>query len=78
MLAHCLAASQGDPALALRRYESGRLARASQVQQGSHARADFNHLPDGPEQRARDESLRAADPLAANAWIYAHDPLMAN
>lgn len=78
VLAHCLAANQGNPALALRRYESGRLARASQVQQGSHARADFNHLPDGPEQRARDESLRAADPLAANAWIYAHDPLMAN
>jgi len=75
VLADCLAGHQGDPALALRRYESARLARASQVQQGSHARADFNHLPDGPEQRSRDEALRAADPLAANAWIYSHDPL---
>jgi hypothetical protein len=44
-------------------------------EQGSHARADYNHLPDGPEQRARDEALRAADPLAANEWIYSHDPL---
>ena len=59
---------------ALRRYESARIDRASRVQQGSHARADYNHLPDGPQQRARDEALRAADPLAANAWIYAHDP----
>jgi len=78
VLAHCLAGRQEDPALALRRYESERLGRASRVQQGSYARADFNHLPDGPEQRSRDEALRAADPLAANAWLYAHDPLNAN
>ena len=78
VLARCLAGHPGDPALALRRYESERQVRASQVQQGSHARADFNHLPDGPEQRIRDEGLRAADPLAANAWIYAHDPLNVN
>jgi salicylate hydroxylase len=74
MLANCLASGQENPARALRRYESERVDRASRVQQGSHARADYNHLPDGPEQRARDEALRAADPLAANAWIYAHDP----
>ena len=74
MLAGCLAGGQENPALALRRYESARIDRASRVQQGSHARADYLHLPDGPEQRARDEALRAADPLAANAWIYAHDP----
>jgi salicylate hydroxylase len=74
MLASCLAGGQENPALALRRYESARIDRASRVQQGSHARADYNHLPDGPQQRARDEALRAADPLAANAWIYAHDP----
>jgi hypothetical protein len=24
------------------------------VSEGSHARADYNHLPDGPQQRARD------------------------
>lgn len=75
VLATCLAADPADPQRALRRYESERIDRATRVQQGSHARADHNHLPDGPEQRARDEALRAADPLAANAWIYAHDPL---
>jgi salicylate hydroxylase len=74
MLASCLAAGQADPARALRRYESARLARASRAQRGSHARAGYNHLPDGPEQRARDEELRAADPLAANAWLYSYDP----
>jgi hypothetical protein len=36
-------------------------------------RAHVNHLPDGPEQEARDRSLAAADPLAASAWIYAYD-----
>jgi salicylate hydroxylase len=78
MLAACLANGKADPAHALRRYESARIDRASRVQQGSRARADFNHLPDGPEQRDRDEALRAADPLAANAWLYAHDPFSAN
>ena len=75
VLASCLASGQRNPAQALRRYESARIGRASRVQPGSHARADYNHLPDGPEQRARDEALRAAEPLAANEWIYAHDPL---
>ena len=78
MLARCLASGQVHPAQALRRYESERIGRASRVQQGSHARADFNHLPDGPEQRTRDEAFRAADPLEANAWIYAHDPFSPN
>jgi len=78
VLASCLAADQADPAQALRRYESERITRASQVQRGSYARADYNHLPDGPEQLARDEALKAADPLAANAWIYAHDPYSPN
>ena len=77
-LATSLANGAADPARALRRYESARIGRASRVQQGSHARADFNHLPDGPEQRDRDEALRAADPLAANAWIYSHDPFSPN
>ena len=78
VLARCLAEDQAGPTQALRRYESTRITRASEVQRGSYARADYNHLPDGPEQRIRDEALRGADPLAANAWIYAHDPLSAN
>jgi salicylate hydroxylase len=78
VLARFLAADQADPVSALERYESARIERASSVQQGSHARADFNHLPDGPRQRARDDELRAADPLARNAWLYAHDPFAVN
>ena len=74
-LAWCLRAAPSDPAGALRRYEAARIDRASTVQQGSHTRADWNHLPDGPEQQARDEQLSQADPLAANAWLYGHDPL---
>ena len=47
--------------------------RTTRLQEISHARAHDNHLPDGPEQQARDASLAAADPLVANGWIYAHD-----
>jgi salicylate hydroxylase len=74
VLARCLAEGPQAPARALRRYESLRIGRATRLQQVSHARAHVNHLPDGPEQRARDHSLAAADPLAASAWIYAYDP----
>ena len=74
VLARCLAADRADPAAALRRYESLRIPRTTRLQEVSHARAHVNHLPDGPEQRARDASFSRTDPLAASAWIYAHDP----
>jgi salicylate hydroxylase len=73
-LARCLAADPADPAAALRRYESLRIPRTTRLQQVSHARAHVNHLPDGPEQRARDASFKDTDPLVASGWIYAHDP----
>jgi salicylate hydroxylase len=75
VLAAVLAADRDDPRRALHRYEAERIDRASRVQLGSHARADFNHLPDGPDQRVRDDELRTADPLAANAWLYSRDPV---
>jgi salicylate hydroxylase len=74
VLARCLADDPGDPVRALHRYESLRIPRTSRLQRLSHARSDINHLPDGPEQRARDRSLAAADPLVANGWIYGYDP----
>jgi salicylate hydroxylase len=74
VLARCLAEETTAPPRALRRYESIRIGRTTRLQQISHARAHVNHLPDGPEQQARDQSLAAADPLAAGAWIYAYDP----
>ena len=73
-LARCLAANPADLAAALRRYESLRIPRTTRLQQVSHARAHVNHLPDGPEQRARDASFKDTDPLVASGWIYAHDP----
>ena len=72
-LAGCLAANPADPAAALRRYEELRIPRTTRLQEVSHARARINHLPDGPDQRARDAGFGSVDPLAANAWIYAHD-----
>lgn len=77
-LAECAAGDPGPPGpgwpAALRRYESLRRPRTTRLQEVSRARAHANHLPDGPEQRARDKSFAAADPLVANAWIYAYDP----
>jgi salicylate hydroxylase len=72
-LARWLAADPADPAAALRRYEALRIPRTTRLQEVSHARAHVNHLPDGPEQQARDASFKETDPLAASAWIYAHD-----
>jgi salicylate hydroxylase len=73
VLARCLAHDPRSPGRALRRYESLRIARTTRLQEVSHARAHVNHLPDGPEQEARDASLAAADPLVANGWIYGYD-----
>ena len=73
-LARCLGEEPGDPEAALRRYEAARIPRATRLQEVSHARGHLNHLPDGPDQRARDQAFAATDALAANAWIYAHDP----
>jgi len=74
VLARCIAENTTDPVTALRRYEALRIPRTSRLQQVSHARARINHLPDGPEQRARDQALGSADPLTASAWIYGYDP----
>jgi len=74
VLARCLTGDPGHPAAALRRYEALRKPRTTRVQLGSHARLHANHLPDGPEQLARDEAFADEDPLAFNGWIYGHDP----
>jgi salicylate hydroxylase len=68
------AAERADPAAALRRYEAARIPRTSRLQEVSHARGRLNHLPDGPDQRERDQAFASTDALAANAWIYAYDP----
>lgn len=74
VLARCLAQGIEDPPAALRRYEEIRIARTTRLQEISHGRAHINHLPDGPEQRARDAGYAEQDPLVANGWIYGYDP----
>lgn len=73
VLACALAASPDDPEHALKRYETARIDRTTRLQQVSHGRRDINHLPDGPEQQARDAALADSDPLVRNGWIYGYD-----
>ena len=77
VLAQCIADAPDDPMIAFSRYESLRIPRTTRLQELSHDRAHINHLSDGDEQQARDESFGTADPLVASGWIYAHDPLIA-
>src|SRR5205823_11332091 len=72
-LARCLAANPDDPEQALTQYEAARIERTTRLQEISHARRDTNHLPDGPEQQARDAALAGSDPLVRNGWIYGYD-----
>ena len=75
-LAACLAAGADDPAAALLRYERLRLPRVTRLQQMSRANKYRFHMPDGPEQQARDaEWARAADRSPeALRWLFEHDP----
>lgn len=73
VIARCLAEDPDRPEAALARYEQTRLPRATEVQLRSRSRQTSNHLPDGPEQRARDAAFSDEDPLGHNAWLYGHD-----
>jgi salicylate hydroxylase len=75
-LAACLVAGGAeDPVGALRRYESLRRPRVSRLQELSRANKTRFHLPDGPEQEARDaEWARASDRSPeALRWLYEFD-----
>jgi salicylate hydroxylase len=74
-LTACLART-ANVAAALERYESIRLPRASRIQAMAAQNKLRFHLPDGPEQEARDRKLSAQATdwsLSAAAWIYDHD-----
>lgn len=73
VLAACLARRSTDLPAALVAYERLRLPRETRVQEASRGRLTHNHLPDGPEQRARDRAFAAEDPLGHNAWLYSCD-----
>jgi salicylate hydroxylase len=51
------------------------MARATEVQRRSREASDEEHLPDGPQQRQRDEQLARHDPQEYNSWLYDHDAL---
>ena len=74
-LAACLVAGTEDPAAALQRYERLRRPRVTQLQAMSRANKARFHLPDGPEQEARDaEWARAGDRSPeALRWLYEFD-----
>jgi salicylate hydroxylase len=72
-LARQLVDAGDDVEAGLRGYQAARLDRATRVQQESRARGRMNDLPDGPEQRARDEHFAGLDPLRHTGWLYGHD-----
>jgi salicylate hydroxylase len=73
-LAVCLAGARLDtvPA-ALRRYQSLRAPRTAGIQRRSRDSAAGLHLPDGPEQQARDEAMRRSAAPRHRAWLYSYE-----
>ena len=75
-LAACLTAGGGDVPAALLRYEALRRPRSARCQEVSRGNMRRYHLPDGPEQEARDAELAAGtagwSPYTT-AWLYEHD-----
>lgn len=64
-------ADRSTVAPALAAYEARRLERAAAVQRGSRANRDTFHLPDGPEQEARDAALRTGSgDFEVFAWLW--------
>ena len=75
-LTACLAEAGDGAEAALRRYEGLRIPRTSRVHALSAANKARFHLPDGPEQRRRDDEMAAGATdwaFKAVAWIYEHD-----
>jgi salicylate hydroxylase len=60
---------------ALPRYEHLRRPRVREVHRVSRTNTDLLHLPDGPAQLHRDQSLAAT--AKTQEWLYAHDPTQA-
>jgi salicylate hydroxylase len=74
-LAALLKAGPADVPAALRRYEEIRKPRATRLQEASANNRKRFHLPDGPEQQARDQAMATSgDRSIANiGWLYLHD-----
>jgi salicylate hydroxylase len=74
-LAACVARDAADPPAALRHYERLRLPRVTRLQQLSRANKTRFHLPDGPEQQARDREWAKSGDRSPEAlrWLYGFD-----
>jgi salicylate hydroxylase len=65
-----------DPVRALRRYEDLRRERTAAVQLAARRNETTFHLPDGPDQQARDAQLAATSgeqTVHRNAWVFGYD-----
>jgi len=71
-LAACLQETS-DVSTALTTYNRVRVPRTAQIQMASRGRATLDHLPDGPEQEARDRAFAHEDPLRQSDWLYSYD-----
>jgi salicylate hydroxylase len=72
----CLLKCGDDVEAALKLYETVRLPRASQIQNGSWDNKTRFHMPDGPAQEARDAQMAQGMTdwsYRAVAWVYGHD-----
>lgn len=66
-------ASIDDVPTALRRYEDLRRERTARVQLAARDNEQMFHLPDGPQQQARDSRLAEASATHRNAWLFDYD-----
>jgi len=75
-LTACLIKRGDDIEGALKLYETVRLPRATQIQNGSWANKTRFHMPDGPDQAERDALMAQSKTdwaYKAIAWVYGHD-----
>jgi len=76
VLSACLRAEPTDVPAALARYEALRHDRTARVQEISRGNATRFHLPDGPDQRARDAAIASTYGLSPDIdWLYGFDLL---
>lgn len=78
VLSSCVSSAMSDgqsPTEAAARYESIRRDRTAKVQLAARSNEVMFHLPDGGEQRERDQRLGSAESRAShrNAWLFDYD-----
>ena len=76
VLAECLADAEGEVAAALGRYATVRMSRATELQRSSAQAGNVFYLPDGDEQRRRDEqyaTLHERQPYGHRQKLWEYD-----